>query len=353
MTPQRTFRRLLTTSLFSLLVALFLVAMLWHRMIITVPAGHAGVMWWRFFGGTDVSAPPKDEGLHIIFPWDHLIIYDARLQEYTGDFAVVANNGLNLQVTATIRWRARRKRLGELHKTIGPGYLQRLLVPEVGSILRETISKHKAEDLYANDRRAVQVAIYQALVATVGNGIGDLSDDDTADLISLTDVLITEVKLPDTLRDAIERKFAQAELVEEYKFRVQREELESQRKEIEATGIHKFQEIVTPAISDAYLRWSGIEATLKLAQSPNSKVVIVGNGPGGMPIILNGFESEKPSTSPQAQSVTNPQAEPAKTLPQALPSQASSPQAFPSPTPSAHIPSGLSPQFFLQNHQSN
>jgi prohibitin 2 len=91
----------------------------------------------------------------------------------------------------------------ELHKTIGPGYLQRLLVPEIGSILRETISKHKAEDLHANDRRAVQGAIYQALVATVGNGIGDLSDDDTADLISLTDVLITEVKLPDTLRDAI------------------------------------------------------------------------------------------------------------------------------------------------------
>jgi regulator of protease activity HflC (stomatin/prohibitin superfamily) len=354
MTPQRTFRRLLTTSLFTLLIALFLVTILWHRMIITVPAGHAGVMWWRLFGGTDVTAPPKDEGLHIIFPWDHLIVYDTRLQEYTGGYAVVANNGLSLQVTATIRWRIRRKRLGELHRTIGPAYLQRLLVPEVGSILRETISRYKAEDLYANERRAVQGAIYQALVAAVDNGIGGRSDDNTGDLISLTDVLITEVKLPDALRDAIERKFAQAELVEEYKFRVQREELESKRKEVEATGIHKFQEIVTPAISDAYLRWSGIEATLKLAQSPNSKVVIVGNGPGGMPIILNGFEGEKPPPAPQAKSVTNPQEAPAKTLPLALPSQAPSLQAQPGPTPSAHIPSGLSPQLFLQNnHQSN
>src|SRR5262245_50730496 len=111
MTAQRIFRRLLTTSLFTLLVGLFVVTLLWHRMIITVPAGHAGVMWWRFFGGTDVTADPKEEGLHIIFPWDQLIVYDTRLQEYTGSFAVVANNGLNLHVTATIRWRARRKEL--------------------------------------------------------------------------------------------------------------------------------------------------------------------------------------------------------------------------------------------------
>ena len=79
----------------------------------------------------------------------------------------------------------------------------------------------------------------------------------------------------------------------EYRFKVQSEVLESQRKEVEANGIRRFQEIVTPTISDAYLRWTGIEATMKLAQSPNSKVVIVGNGPGGMPVILNGFESEK------------------------------------------------------------
>jgi hypothetical protein len=161
--------------------------------------------------------------------------------------------------------------------------------------------------------------------------------------------------------------------VEEYNFRVQREELESKRKEIEAAGIHRFQEIVTPAISDAYLRWTGIEATLKLAQSPNSKVVIVGNGPGGMPIILNGFEGEKPPAAPQAASVMKPQAEPAKMSYQALPDQAPTPQTpppqaptpqahggrppsqvHPGPAPSARNPSGLSPQFFPQrNYQSN
>jgi regulator of protease activity HflC (stomatin/prohibitin superfamily) len=296
MNLQRTIRRLSTGFIFAILVTLFVVFMLWRHMVITVPAGYAGVMWWRFFGGTDVLGPPKDEGLHLIFPWDHLIVYDTRLQEYAEDFEVVSNDGLNLRVTASIRWRARRSQLGVLHRSIGPDYVRLLLLPEVGSILRETISRYKAEDLYANDRHAIQETIYRRLVSFRGYGIGGSADEQgSVDPISLTDVLISEVTLPDTLRAAVERKFAQAEFVEEYRFKVQSEVLESQRKEVEANGIRRFQEIVTPTISDAYLRWTGIEATLKLAQSPNSKVVIVGNGPGGMPVILNGFESEKPA----------------------------------------------------------
>lgn len=298
MNMQRTLRRLSTGIVFTLLIALFVVFMLWRHMVITVPAGHAGVMWWRFFGGTDVVAPAKQEGIHVIFPWDQLIVYDSRLQEHTQVFTVVANNGLNLEVTASIRWRPRTSRLGELHRSIGPDYLNRLLLPEMGSVLRETISRYKAEDLYAHDRRAIQQAIYASLLSSSGNGIGGVVEDqDSANLVSVMDVLISVVTLPKTLQAAIERKFAQAELVEEFRFRVQREELESKRKEVEAIGVRNFQQIVTPTISDAYLRWTGIQATLKLAESPNSKVVIVGNGPGGLPVILNGFDGEKPAAA--------------------------------------------------------
>jgi prohibitin 1 len=330
MNVQRTLRQLSTGIAFTLLIALFVVFMLWRHMVITVPAGHAGVMWWRFFGGTDVVAAAREEGVHLIFPWDQLIIYDSRLQEHTEIFSVVANNGLNLEVTASIRWKARRSRLGELHRTIGPDYLRRLLLPEVGSVLRETISRYKAEDLYANDRHAIQEAIYRSLLAASGNGIGGVTEEPgSADLISLSDVLLSQVTLPASLQEAVERKFAQAELVEEFRFRVQREELESKRKEVEAKGIRNFQEIVAPTISDAYLRWTGIEATLKLAQSPNSKVVIVGNGPGGLPVILNGFESEKP---------------PAATIPALTPAPASAPAAAFEPLKIPSLPPSVTPQ---------
>ena len=312
----RTLHRLAVSSLFTLILTLFVVMILWRHIVITVPAGHAGVMWWRFFGGTEVTAPPKEEGVHMIFPWDKLILYDVRLQEKTTDFAVVANDGLSIRVTASIRWKARPKRLGRLHKTVGPDYLDRLVLPEVGSILRETIAKYKAVDLYASNRRTVQETIYQTILSEA-NGIGGRhEDEDSHNLVALLDILVTEVALPNTLLDAIERKFAQSELVEEYRFRVQREELESQRKEVEANGIRKFQETVAPAISDAYLRWSGIEATLKLAQSLNSKVVILGNGPGGLPVILNGFEGEKPPVLPEADPSNKPTPKP---TPQATP----------------------------------
>ncbi|MCS3725205.1 prohibitin family protein [Bradyrhizobium betae] len=321
MNVQRTIRQLSTGLIFLILLTLFVVFMLWRHMVITVPAGHAGVMWWRFFGGTDMVSPARDEGLHLIFPWDQLIVYDTRLQEFTEDFGVVSNDGLNLRVTASVRWRARRNQLGALHRSIGPDYVRLLLIPEVGSILRETISRSRAEDLYAKDRHAIQDTIYRTLVSSRSSNIGGATEEQgPLAPISLTDVLISEVKLPETLRAAVERKFAQAEYVEEYRFKVQSEILESQRKEVEANGIRRFQEIVTPTISDAYLRWTGIEATLKLAQSPNSKVVMVGNGPGGIPVILNGFESTKPAA------VAAPEAEAAKKAPETPPPPAIQPQ---------------------------
>ena len=317
MTTRSNLRRWGTNSVFGLVLVLFVVMLFWRHIVVTVPAGHAGVMWWRFFGGTDLVTAPKEEGTHLIFPWDELVISDLRLQEKTAIFDVVSIDGLNMKITASIRWHPRRKNLGILHRTIGPDYLDHLVLPEVGSVLRETIAKFRAEDLYASNRRTVQESIYRSVVSNANaNGIGGRSEnDDASNLVSLIDVLVKEVGLPDTLRDAIERKFAQAELVEEYRFRVQREQLESQRKEIEAMGIRKFQETVTPTISDAYLRWTGIEATLKLAQSPNSKVVIVGHGPGGLPVILNGFEGEKAAIATETDPSKKPPPSPLR-LPQ-------------------------------------
>jgi regulator of protease activity HflC (stomatin/prohibitin superfamily) len=102
----------------------------------------------------------------------------------------------------------------------------------------------------------------------------------------LYDVLVTGIELPVAIVAAINRKTEQYYIAEEYKFRVEREKRESERKKIEAEGIRDFQQIVSQGISDSYLRWRGIEATLQLSQSTNAKTVIVGNGKDGLPIIL-------------------------------------------------------------------
>jgi regulator of protease activity HflC (stomatin/prohibitin superfamily) len=103
----------------------------------------------------------------------------------------------------------------------------------------------------------------------------------------MEDVLIKGLTVPPGVQEAIVRKNAMFHEMEEFSFRVQREQKEAERKRVEAVGIRNFQEIVSSGMSDAYLRWRGIEATLELAKSPNAKVVVVGNPTNGLPLILN------------------------------------------------------------------
>jgi hypothetical protein len=117
------------------------------------------------------------------------------------------------------------------------------------------------------------------------------------DTFVLYDTLVYGIELPALVVNAINRKTEQYYIAEEYKFRVEREKRESERKKIEAEGIHAFQQIVSQGISDSYLRWRGIEATLQLAQSTNSKVVIIGNPKEGLPVILGNLDTPPPSSS--------------------------------------------------------
>jgi regulator of protease activity HflC (stomatin/prohibitin superfamily) len=171
-------------------------------------------------------------------------------------------------------------------------------------VLRTEISSFTAEELYSTKRGVIEIDTYKNLTSNPApTGIGDRDLKAMPyELVSLNDILMKEIILPERVRTAIEQKLTQGQLVEEYKFRVERERLESERKAIEAEGVRRFQDIVTPTISDAYLRWRGIEATLKLAESPNTKVVIIGNGPGGLPVILNGLDGKADTPEATAKS---------------------------------------------------
>jgi hypothetical protein len=62
-------------------------------------------------------------------------------------------------------------------------------------------------------------------------------------------------------------------------------------------GIRGFQEIVSTGLSDSYLKWRGIDATLQLSQSNNAKIVVIGGGSSGMPLILNTNSEEIKNTN--------------------------------------------------------
>lgn|GEM_PF-96127 len=253
------------------------------RMLVNIQAGHVGVLWLRFFGGT-VTDRYYGEGIHMIFPWDEMYIYDARLQNSARIYDTISSNGLAMQVEIATRYRINREAVGLLHKLVGPNYEDILVSPEIGSHARELISRYTPEQLYSETRGFIQAQILERMVTQLGSSLVNQSVQ--GKLVNVEDVLIRSVTLPPRVQEAIQRKAEQYQAMLEYDFRIAREEKERERKRIEAEGVRDFQSIVAKSITDEYLRLRGIEATMALANSRNSKIIIIG-GKDGLPVILN------------------------------------------------------------------
>ncbi|QQP93603.1 prohibitin family protein (plasmid) [Skermanella sp. TT6] len=281
------FRRHLMKVTMMLLILSFLAGLLYPMSVISIPSGHVGVLWRRFFGGTDTTTVWQ-EGIHLIAPFDELFIYDARLLQVHHDFDVLSSDGLNMTVNIAFRYRIVPEHVPILHKYVGRGYTDILLLPEIGSQARDIFATYMPDEIYTK-----RVEIQDKIEAQVRNNlITQFNPDKLIDVeyVKLEDILIRSIQLPADVQASIVRKVEQYHLSLEYVHRLNRERSEAQRREIEANGIRKFQEIIGEGITQAYLQWKGIDATLQLAQSPNAKVVIIGSGSSGLPLILGNID---------------------------------------------------------------
>ena len=204
---------------------------------------------------------------------------------------------MSLTATIIVRFRLQRDAVPVLHQAIGPNYEQVLVQPGIGSLTREVIAQYNAEQVYSTARQEIQDKIRSLVEARLSEKMMEHEDDEESyrvplrDIFILYDILVTGLELPEAIVAAINRKTEQYYIAEEYKFRVEREKRESERKEIEGEGIRDFQQTVSQGITESYLRWRGIEATLQLSQSTNAKVVVIGSGKDGLPIILGNVDS--------------------------------------------------------------
>ena len=281
------------------LATIVLLMLVSTRTFITIPAGHVGVLWLRFFGGTAIDTY-YSEGIHVIFPWDELIIYDARLQNSARLYDTISSNGLGMQVEIATRYRINREAVGLLHKLVGPKFDEILVFPEIGSHARELISRYTPEQLYSETRGFIQAQILERMVTQLGSSL--INQSVRGKLVDVEDVLIRSVTLPPKIQEAIQRKAEQYQAMLEYDFRIARERKERDRKRIEAEGVRDFQAIVAKTITGEYLRLRGIEATMALSNSRNSKIIIIG-GKDGLPVILNTADAMQtsPDTDDQTQ----------------------------------------------------
>lgn len=254
----------------AILTVLFFALLLSNRIVHNIGPGERGVKWSRFFGGT-VLDRIYPEGVRAILPWDLMYIYNIRVQQISDTITVLTQNGLPVRVSYSSRYYPHPDTVASLHQRYGPDYSETVLRPEVVGALREVIGNYRPEDIYARDEEGLLDEVYTVLQSNTVNHF-----------IVLQDILIKELRLTPELENAINDKLVQEQEALAYEFRLRLEESERERKKIEAYGIRDFEAIAKIDI----LQWRGIEATIRLAESENAKVIVIGTGSDQLPIIL-------------------------------------------------------------------
>ena len=238
-----------------------------------VPAGHVGVV--TLFGRVTGQVLP--EGTHLIYPFKTVNRMAIRTVELKEAASVPSEEGLIITLDTSLLFRLDPTKAAEIFQTVGPGYVDVVVEPTLRSAIRTATAAHNANALYTGAREEVAKQVQKELEERLGpRGM------------IIESVLLRDIQLPPMLKQSIEAKQQAEQDALRMTFILQKEKQEAERKRIEAQGIADFQRIVAAGISPALLEWKGIEATEKLAMSQNSKVVVIGSGKNGLPLILGG-----------------------------------------------------------------
>ena len=255
--------------------ALIVLAILISKSAVTITSGQAGVLYKTFDGGVVTDKPAMGEGFHLVAPWNDVFVYEVRQQEVFEKMQVLSSNGLEIKLDASAWFQPKIEFLGKLHQEKGKEYIQRVLLPTIRSAARSVVGRYTPEQLYSSKRDAIQAEIYEETKKIVDG-----------QYIQLNEILVRDVTLPGTIKEAIERKLKQEQESLEYEFRLVTAKKEAEKVTIEAQGKADANKILSASLTDKILRDKGIDATIKLSESPNAKVIVVGGGESGLPLIL-------------------------------------------------------------------
>ena len=238
-----------------------------------VPTGHVGVV--TLFGR--VTGRALTEGIHVVNPAANVTELSIKTQEVKEHASVPSKEGLIMGLEASLLYHLDPGRAPDVFQQIGPNYAEVLLQPTFRSAMRAITAGNTAAALYSDARESIARLIQE-----------DVARQVTPRGIVVENVLLRDLQLPDTLKRAIEAKQQAQQEAQRMEFVLQREKQEAERKRVEAAGIKDFQDIVSQGISEKLLEWKGIEATMELVKSQNSKVIVVGNSKNGLPLIYAG-----------------------------------------------------------------
>jgi prohibitin 2 len=239
----------------------------------SIPTGRTAVEWTPTQGTLE---RPLGEGFHVVSPFAEFYQVDLREQEQDESLDVLADNGLDIKLTSSILYQPIPDEVYQLVSQIGLDYYKTLVAPYVRSSARKVVGRYSPEEIYSTKREQIEREIRQEVIEKL-----------EGKPVRVNAILIREVHLPASVQTAIQTKLEEEQKALQMKYILERTRQEAERKRIEAAGIADFQAIVNKGLNDKILEWKGIDATEHLANSPNTKVIIIGSGRNGLPVILN------------------------------------------------------------------
>ena len=260
------------------IIAFIVVMALSSSLFYTINATERAVLFFPFGKGLD-----KDNiigpGTHVKAPWNEVFMYAVSENSRDENMDVLDKNGLSIHVDITVRYSPMTDKIGFIHEKFYKGttvdYVEVLVIPEVRSTVRQVMGRYTAEEIYSTKRAEVEAAI-----RTEAEKILLLN------FVYAPAVLLRSIELPEQIKIAIQNKLQQEQEALAYQFRLDKEKSEAERKRIAAEGESRANNIINNSLTDKLLKMRGIEATLELSKSPNSKTIIIGSGKDGMPLIL-------------------------------------------------------------------
>lgn len=243
------------------------------QLFTVVPAGTVGVV--DFLGM--VSDNTLKPGVNIVNPLANVHKFTIKTQEVKEIMTVPSKEGLSVELEISLLYKLDPENANEIYKTVGPDYRNVILIPQFRSVVRSVTAKYEARALYTASREMLAGEIKDQLKGLV-----------TPRGILIESAPMRQINLPPRLTQSIEEKLQAEQESQRMQFVLEREKKEAERKKIEAKGISDFQKIVSQGIDKNLLQWKGIEATEKLAESNNTKVIVIGSGENGLPLILGG-----------------------------------------------------------------
>jgi regulator of protease activity HflC (stomatin/prohibitin superfamily) len=255
-------------------IALFVIMGISSSLFFTINATQRAIIFYKFGVGLDKDNVVQP-GFHMKAPWNEVFTYNVQETSQDENMDVLDKSGLSIHVDVSVRFKPIPEKIGYIYEKFNLDYVNVLVIPEVRSTVRQVMGRFTAEEIYSTKRAEVESTIKQESEKILH-----------ANNVTMVALLIRSIQLPDQIRIAIESKLQQQQEALAYQFRLDKEKSEAERKRIAAEGESRANNIINNSLTDKLLKMRGIEATLELSKSPNTKVIVIGSGKDGMPLIL-------------------------------------------------------------------